>query len=160
MRAVFRLTDLEGGTVRWNGAEVGVASATARNTATVGVIALFLMLSQYLTWTLFGVMEEKSSRVVEVLLSTVRPLQLLTGKVLGIAIVVFRSGSTCDGIRVRPSPGRRLEPATRHRSAGAAQRSAGSCSATASTAGSAPQPAPPSNGKTKCRHWPSRCPYP
>ena len=64
-------------------------SSSARNTATIGVIVLFLMLSQYLSWTLIGVMEEKSSRVVEVLLSTVRPLQLLTGKVLGIAAVVF-----------------------------------------------------------------------
>jgi len=65
------------------------SNTTARSTAITGMIALFLMLTQYLTWTLFGVMEEKSSRVVEVLLSTVRPLQLLTGKVLGIAAVVF-----------------------------------------------------------------------
>jgi ABC-2 type transport system permease protein len=34
-------------------------------------------------------MEEKSSRVVEVLLSAVRPLQLLAGKVIGIGVVVF-----------------------------------------------------------------------
>ena len=46
-------------------------------------------LSQYLTWTLTGVMEEKSSRVVEVLLATVRPVQLLAGKLLGIGVVVF-----------------------------------------------------------------------
>jgi ABC-2 type transport system permease protein len=53
------------------------------------LIIMFVLLSQYLTWTLIGVMEEKSSRVVEVLLATVRPMQLLTGKVLGIAAVVF-----------------------------------------------------------------------
>jgi ABC-2 type transport system permease protein len=34
-----------------------------------------------------GVVEEKSSRVVELLLSTVRPLQLLWGKILGIGAV-------------------------------------------------------------------------
>lgn len=34
-----------------------------------------------------GVIEEKSSRVVELLLSTVRPWQLMAGKVLGIAVV-------------------------------------------------------------------------
>lgn len=34
-----------------------------------------------------GVVEEKSSRVVELLLATVRPWQLLTGKVLGIGVV-------------------------------------------------------------------------
>ena len=63
--------------------------STARTTATIAVIVLFLLLTQYLTWTLIGVMEEKSSRVVEVLLSTLRPLQLLSGKVIGIGVVVF-----------------------------------------------------------------------
>jgi ABC-2 type transport system permease protein len=47
------------------------------------------MLSQYNTWTLIGVMEEKSSRVIEVLLSTVRPVRLLAGKVLGIGIAAL-----------------------------------------------------------------------
>jgi ABC-2 type transport system permease protein len=47
------------------------------------------MLTQYNTWTLIGVMEEKSSRVVEVLLAAVRPAHLLGGKVLGIGLVAF-----------------------------------------------------------------------
>jgi len=51
------------------------------------------MLSQYNTWILMGVMEEKSSRVIEVLLSSVRPIQLLTGKVLGIGIVALAQAS-------------------------------------------------------------------
>ena len=34
-----------------------------------------------------GVVEEKSSRVVELLLSTIRPWQLMAGKVLGIGFV-------------------------------------------------------------------------
>jgi ABC-2 type transport system permease protein len=58
-----------------------------------GLILLFIMLSQYGGWTLLGVMEEKSSRVVEVLLSTLRPVQLLAGKVLGIGVVVFAQAS-------------------------------------------------------------------
>jgi ABC-2 type transport system permease protein len=61
----------------------------ARETSTIGMIVLFILLTQYLSWTLIGVMEEKSSRVVEVLLAAVRPLQLLAGKVLGIGVVVF-----------------------------------------------------------------------
>lgn len=61
----------------------------ARTTSTFGLIVLFILLTQYLSWTLIGVMEEKSSRVVEVLLAAVRPLQLLAGKVLGIGVVVF-----------------------------------------------------------------------
>ncbi len=65
------------------------ARNTVRTTSIIGVILIFVMLTQYLTWTLMGVMEEKSSRVVEVLLATVRPLQLLTGKVLGIGLVAM-----------------------------------------------------------------------
>ncbi len=58
-------------------------------TTIIGVILTFIMLSQYNTWILIGVMEEKSSRVIEVLLSALRPLQLLTGKVVGIGLVAF-----------------------------------------------------------------------
>ncbi len=62
---------------------------TSEATALIGVILIFIVLSQYLTWTLMGVMEEKASRVVEVLLSTLRPLQLLAGKVIGIGVVAL-----------------------------------------------------------------------
>lgn len=55
----------------------------------IGLILIFIMLTQYNTWTMIGVMEEKSSRVVEVLLSAIRPVQLLTGKVLGIGLVAL-----------------------------------------------------------------------
>ena len=59
----------------------------------IGTVLIFVMLSQYNTWILMGVMEEKSSRVIEVLLSAVRPIQLLTGKVLGIGIVALAQAS-------------------------------------------------------------------
>ncbi|MHB8335142.1 MAG: ABC transporter permease [Acidimicrobiales bacterium] len=62
-------------------------------TSVIGTILIFVMLSQYNTWILMGVMEEKSSRVIEVLLSAVRPIQLLTGKVLGIGIVALAQAS-------------------------------------------------------------------
>jgi len=65
------------------------ATSTETATAVIGLIVMFVLLSQYLTWTLTGVMEEKSSRVVEVLLGTLRPRQLLAGKLLGIGAVVF-----------------------------------------------------------------------
>ncbi len=55
----------------------------------IGLILTFVMLNQYNTWILIGVMEEKASRVVEVLLATVRPVRLLTGKVLGIGLVAL-----------------------------------------------------------------------
>jgi ABC-2 type transport system permease protein len=62
---------------------------TAEATALLGVILIFVVLTQYLTWTLMGVVEEKASRVVEVLLATVRPIQLLAGKVIGIGAVAL-----------------------------------------------------------------------
>jgi ABC-2 type transport system permease protein len=60
-----------------------------KGTSVIGVILIFLMLQQYNTWILMGVMQEKASRVVEVLLATVRPIQLLGGKVLGIGLVAM-----------------------------------------------------------------------
>ncbi|QII07559.1 ABC transporter permease [Rhodococcoides fascians A25f] len=52
--------------------------------------AVFLLYAQIIGFGMYvamGVVEEKSSRVVELLLSTVRPLQLLWGKILGIGTV-------------------------------------------------------------------------
>ena len=60
------------------------ATTTAEATALLGIILIFIILNQYLSWILMGVMEEKASRVIEVLLATVRPGQLLAGKVVGI----------------------------------------------------------------------------
>jgi ABC-2 type transport system permease protein len=62
---------------------------TSEATALLGVILIFIVLTQYLTWTLMGVMEEKASRVVEVLLAAIRPIQLLAGKVIGIGAVAL-----------------------------------------------------------------------
>jgi ABC-2 type transport system permease protein len=55
--------------------------------ANIGVIFLFISIFSYGYWVLSGVVEEKQSRVVEVVLSTVRPRDLLVGKVLGIGIL-------------------------------------------------------------------------
>lgn len=55
--------------------------------ALVGVLALYGQLFAYGYWVAAGVVEEKSSRVVEVLLATVQPSQLLRGKILGIGVL-------------------------------------------------------------------------
>ena len=70
--------------------------------ASVSAIFLFIAIITYGQWVLIGVVEEKSSRVVEVLLSAVRPYQLLAGKILGIlalggiqlAVLAIAGGST------------------------------------------------------------------
>lgn len=53
----------------------------------VGVLALYGQLFAYGYWVAAGVVEEKASRVVELLLAAVRPSQLLRGKILGIGLL-------------------------------------------------------------------------
>jgi ABC-type Na+ efflux pump permease subunit len=49
----------------------------------IGIFVLIVMYGQVVA---FGVVEEKSSRVVEILLACVKPWQLMAGKVLGIGL--------------------------------------------------------------------------
>jgi ABC-2 type transport system permease protein len=62
-------------------------SDTRRGAAFFGVLLLYFQLIGYGVWVALGVVEEKSSRVVELLLSTLRPWQLLAGKVIGIGLL-------------------------------------------------------------------------
>jgi ABC-2 type transport system permease protein len=55
--------------------------------ANVGVILLFISIFTFGTWVLTGVVEEKQSRVVEVVLATIEPRDLLIGKVIGIGLL-------------------------------------------------------------------------
>jgi ABC-2 type transport system permease protein len=57
--------------------------------ANAGIILMFIAIFSYGTWVLTAVVEEKQSRVVEVVLSTVRPRDLLMGKVLGIGTLAL-----------------------------------------------------------------------
>ena len=50
-------------------------------------ILLFIALQMYGGFILMGVVEEKSTAVIEVLLARIRASQLLAGKVLGIGAV-------------------------------------------------------------------------
>ncbi|GAA2003750.1 ABC transporter permease [Catenulispora subtropica] len=52
--------------------------------ALIAEIMLFSQMIAYCMWVATGVVEEKSSRVIEVLLSSVSPRALLTGKIIGI----------------------------------------------------------------------------
>jgi ABC-2 type transport system permease protein len=52
--------------------------------AFIGVLLLYGQLFGYGVWVASGVIEEKASRVVEILLSTIRARQLMAGKIVGI----------------------------------------------------------------------------
>lgn len=74
--APLTVTNVAGGEQGQHAARVAVAMT--------GTVLLFLAIFLYGYWIASGVMEEKSSRVIEVVLSTVRPTRLLAGKAVGI----------------------------------------------------------------------------
>jgi len=55
--------------------------------AVAGVILLFIVISTYGPWVLIGVLEEKTNRVVELVVAAVPIRTMLAGKVLGIGIL-------------------------------------------------------------------------
>jgi len=73
--------------VRLDGGEDDLAARAAVAGVTgFGIFVLLQVWGQFMT---MGVIEEKSSRVVEVLLSHVRPTTLLSGKLLGLGVLAF-----------------------------------------------------------------------
>lgn len=55
--------------------------------AFAAVVLLFLVITTYGQWVLMGVLEEKSTRVVELVVSSTSVRSLLAGKVLGIGVL-------------------------------------------------------------------------
>ncbi|SMO66849.1 ABC-2 type transport system permease protein [Saccharicrinis carchari] len=58
----------------------------------IGIISAFLIyiiMIMYGTQVMRGVIEEKTSRIVEVMISSVKPFQLMMGKILGIGMVAL-----------------------------------------------------------------------
>jgi ABC-2 type transport system permease protein len=66
--------------------------------AYAGALLLLTTLALYGQWVLTGVVEEKSNRVVELILSTVRPHHLMAGKVIGIGLLGFAQVALVGGL--------------------------------------------------------------
>ena len=66
--------------------------------AYAGALLLLTTLALYGQWVLTGVVEEKSNRVVELILSTVRPRHLMAGKVIGIGLLGFGQVALVAGL--------------------------------------------------------------
>jgi len=75
--------------------ELGVEKKEARETASeflsvlgfiLGII-LYFVLIMFGTMVMRGVKEEKTNRIVEVIMSSVKPFQLMFGKIIGISLV-------------------------------------------------------------------------
>jgi ABC-2 type transport system permease protein len=73
------ISDEEGGTA----ANAGISSAAGF----ISGMLIYLMMFIYGTMVMRGIMEEKISRVAEVMVSSVKPFQLMMGKILGIGAV-------------------------------------------------------------------------
>ena len=71
-------------------AEKESAASSAIASSVVGMVLGFLLyfiLAIYGSMVMQSVIEEKSSRILEVMVSTVKPFEMLMGKILGIALV-------------------------------------------------------------------------
>jgi ABC-2 type transport system permease protein len=66
--------------------------------AFAGSLLLFMSLAFYGQWVISGVVEEKNNRVVELILSAVRPQHLLAGKVIGIGLLGFAQLALVAGL--------------------------------------------------------------
>ncbi len=69
---------------------IGDKAGNTGAAATVGYFAgflLYMLLIIYGTQVMRGVMEEKSNRIAEVIVSSVKPFQLMMGKIIGIAFL-------------------------------------------------------------------------
>jgi ABC-2 type transport system permease protein len=79
----------QGVTLPVHGLEAPSTSLSSRLTGLFTVVIVWILISAYGSQIALGIGEEKSSRVVEVLLASVRPVQLLIGKVLGIGLLAL-----------------------------------------------------------------------
>jgi ABC-2 type transport system permease protein len=67
----------------------GQENSAALNTVVgfVGGVLIYMFIFLYGVQVMKGVIEEKTSRIVEVIISSVKPFQLMMGKIIGIALV-------------------------------------------------------------------------
>ena len=81
--------DLDIATIKW-GEDGGEQEASAEMALVIGMVSammIYIFIIMYGTQVMNGVMQEKSNRIVEVIVSSVRPFDLMMGKIVGIALV-------------------------------------------------------------------------
>lgn len=64
-----------------------ISMAKKGNLAAIAAMLIYMFIFMYGVMVLKGVTEEKSGRVVEILISSVKPYQLMAGKILGIGCI-------------------------------------------------------------------------
>jgi ABC-2 type transport system permease protein len=85
-------TIIKTSTVSVNARNINDETANSKVANTIGYVAGFLIyfiLLVYGSQVMMGVMEEKTNRIAEVIVSSVRPFQLMLGKIVGIGLVAL-----------------------------------------------------------------------
>ena len=80
---------IEMASIKWS-ADGEEKAASAEFALAIGMVAammIYLFILLYGTQVMNGVMQEKTNRIVEVIVSSVRPFDLMMGKIIGVALV-------------------------------------------------------------------------
>jgi len=77
--------------VKWDesGAESITSAEISMIIGLVLALAIYMFVLSYGAMIMSGVVEEKTSRIVEVIVSSCKPLELMLGKIIGVALVGF-----------------------------------------------------------------------
>jgi ABC-2 type transport system permease protein len=79
--------DIETKKIAETGKEESSSAGASTIIAFIAGILMFMFIMLYGIQVMRGVIEEKTSRIIEVMISSVKPFQLMMGKIIGIALV-------------------------------------------------------------------------
>lgn len=82
-------TNLHATTIKWgdDGAEQSTHVGIAMGISYASAFLMYIFIFMFGSMAMRGVIEEKVNRIVEVIISSVKPFQLMMGKILGVAAV-------------------------------------------------------------------------
>jgi ABC-2 type transport system permease protein len=84
-------THISADTVKWNedGSETTSSAEFALVVGFLFTLLIYMFVMSYGGMVMQGVMEEKTNRIMEIMVSSVKPFELMMGKIIGIALVGF-----------------------------------------------------------------------
>lgn len=89
LKSVETHIDLQTIKLSESGIEKKGSTETAMGIAYIGSLLIYMFILLYGVQVMRGVIEEKTNRIVEVVISSVKPFQLMMGKVLGVALTAL-----------------------------------------------------------------------
>ena len=73
--------------IKKDGSSTNSYSEASMGIGFVSGILIYMFIFMYGTMVMRGVIEEKTSRIVEIIISSIKPFQLMIGKIVGVALV-------------------------------------------------------------------------